>query len=136
MTKTYLGAAALSAKADELETLNNQLLAEIGVLNDTEATLAGMWEGAAKEQMAPYLAAVDRFAKMFARLYEKGKRDGTLDTSLPEEKMFAATSHIMLAVAVRYAQGLLYSADNEEDRTEEYELLKRMILREYVTTGT
>ncbi len=93
-------------------------------------------EGAAKEQMAPYFAAVDRFAKMFARLYEKGKRDGTLDTSLPEEKMFAATSHIMLAVAVRYAQGLLYSADNEEDRTEEYELLKRMILREYVTTGT
>ena len=49
MTKTYLDAAALSAKADELETLNNQLLAEIGVLNDTEATLAGMWEGPAKE---------------------------------------------------------------------------------------
>ena len=46
--------------------------------------------------------------------------------------MFATTSHIMLAVAVRYAQGLLYASKTEEDRTEEYELLKRMILREYV----
>ena len=54
-------------------------------------------------------------------------------TDLPEEKMFAATSHIMLAVAVRYAQGLLYVAEREEDRTEEYLLLKRMILREYVS---
>ena len=50
---------------------------------------------------------------------------------LPEEKMFAATSHIMMAVAVRYAQGLVYSAENEADRTEEYLLLKRMILREF-----
>ena len=46
--------------------------------------------------------------------------------------MFATTSHIMLAVAVRYAQGLLYSAENEADRTEEYLLLKRMIVREFV----
>ena len=45
--------------------------------------------------------------------------------------MFAATSHIMLAVALRYAQGLLYSR-NEQDRTEEYELLKQMIINEYV----
>lgn len=46
--------------------------------------------------------------------------------------MFASTSHIMLAVGVRYAQGLLYDSDYEEDRTEEYRLLKKMILREYV----
>ena len=48
------------------------------------------------------------------------------------EKMFTATSHIMLAVAVRYAQGLLFSAEDEADRTEEFELLKRALLREYV----
>ena len=47
--------------------------------------------------------------------------------------MFAATAHIMLAVAVRYAQGLLFSAEHEEDRTEEFELLKRALLREFVT---
>ena len=84
------------------------------------------------EQLAPYLRAVGGFAEMFREIYAKGKTDGTIKTDLPEEKMFAATSHIMLAVAVRYAQGLLYASENEKDRTEEYELLKRMILREYV----
>ena len=89
-------------------------------------------EGATKEQLLPYLHSVGAFAGMFHGVYEKGTIDGTISTDLPEDKMFAATSHIMLAVAVRYAQGLLYAAEREEDRTEEYELLKRMILREYV----
>jgi len=84
------------------------------------------------EQLTPYLQSISGFAEMFHGIYEKGKNDGTIKTDLPEEKMFAATSHIMLAVAVRYAQGLLYASENEEDRTEEYELLNRMILREYV----
>lgn len=89
-------------------------------------------ERATAEQLGPYLRSIAPFARMFHEMYEKGKKDGTIRTDLPEEKMFAATSHIMMAVAVRYAQGLVYSADNEEDRTEEYLLLKRMILREYV----
>lgn len=88
-------------------------------------------EHAGREQLMPYLHSIETFAGMFHELYEKGKKDGTLKTELPEEKMFAATSHIMMAVAVRYAQGLVYSAENEADRTEEYLLLKRMILREF-----
>ena len=89
-------------------------------------------EHATAEQLAPYLRSIQAFGVTFHQMYEKGKRDGTLKTDLPEEKLFAATAHIMMAVAVRYAQGLLFSAENEEDRTEEYMLLKRMILREYV----
>ncbi len=88
-------------------------------------------EGATKEQLRPYLEAIGTFAGMFHSLYEQAKRDGTMRTELPEDKLFAATSHIMLAVAVRYAQGLVYSADVETDRTEEMLLLKRMLLREY-----
>lgn len=84
------------------------------------------------KQLEPYLRAIGGFAIMFHGLYEKGKVDGKIRTDFSEEKMFAATSHIMLAVAVRYAQGLVYAAEREDDRTEEYELLKRMILREYV----
>lgn len=49
MALIYLDLAQLTEKANELETLNAQLLTEIGVLNDTEAELAGMWEGEAKE---------------------------------------------------------------------------------------
>lgn len=88
-------------------------------------------EGATKEQLAPYLATIGTLVRMFHAMYEKAKLDGTLRTDLPEDKMFAATSHIMLAVAVRYAQGLIYDAEREADRTEEFEMLKRAILREF-----
>ncbi len=90
-------------------------------------------EGATKEQMAPYLTSVGRLGGLAHRIYEKGKQDGTIRTDMPEAKMFATTAHIMLAVGVRFAQGLLYDAENEADRTEEFEFVKRMILREYVT---
>ena len=90
------------------------------------------YEGATEEQLSPYLEAIGELASNFHGVYEKGRKDGTIRTDLPEEKMFATTAHIMLAVGARYAQGLLYDADNEEDRTEELQLLKRMILKEYV----
>lgn len=85
-------------------------------------------EGATEEQLRPYISSINLLGVFFHSVYEKGKRDGTVKTDLPEGKMFAATCHIMLAVAVRFAQGLLYSADNEKDRTEEFDLLKQMIL--------
>ncbi len=87
-------------------------------------------EGLTREQLAPYVDAIGAFSRMFGELYAQAKRDGTMRTDLSQEKMFASTSHIMLAVAVRYAQGLLYAADDEADRTEEMETLRRMIVRE------
>ena len=89
-------------------------------------------EVATPEQLKPYVMAIGGMGYFFHNVYKKGQRDGTIRTSMPEDKMLAATSHIMLAVAVRYAQGLLIMADNEADRTEEFELLKRTILKEFV----
>ncbi len=88
--------------------------------------------GATEEQLRPYLNSIGEIKDGFCGIYEKGKKDGTIRTDLPAEKMFAITIHLMLAVGVRFAQGVLYSADNEADRVEEYELLKRMLLQEYV----
>jgi len=88
-------------------------------------------EGATEEQLRPYVEVVSEFNHIFRGVYEKGLHDGSIRTDMPPDKMFAATSHIMLAVAVRYAQGLLYSADREEDRTEEFLLLKQMILNTF-----
>ncbi|MBR5337612.1 MAG: TetR/AcrR family transcriptional regulator [Lachnospiraceae bacterium] len=90
-------------------------------------------EGASAEQLEGYISAIKGLGKLFSLLYEKGKRDGTIRTDQSEEIMFASTSHIMLAVTVRYAQGLLFSAGQEEDRTEEILMLKRLLLKEYVT---
>ncbi len=89
-------------------------------------------EGATAEQLKPYRQAIGSMGVWFHDLYEQGKKDGTIRTDMPEEKMFASTMHIMLAVAVRYSQGLLFSAENETDRTEEFNLLKNMILKEFV----
>ncbi|MBO4667250.1 MAG: TetR/AcrR family transcriptional regulator [Bacilli bacterium] len=87
-------------------------------------------EHPAKEKIAPYVMAISTFARMFHNLYEKGKIDKTIKTDLSEEKMFASTCHIMMAVIVRYAQGLLYQSV-ESDKTEEVLLLKKMILNEF-----
>ena len=89
-------------------------------------------EGATPEQMKPYLNAIAEVSVFFHKMYEKGKKDKTIKTDMGEEKMFAATSHIMLAVAVRYAQGLVYTPGGKADQTEEILLLKKMILKEFV----
>ena len=89
-------------------------------------------EGATKEQLKPYLREIKKLSLYFHGLYEKGKRDGTIRTDMPEDKMFASTCHIMMAVGVRFAEGVLYDADYEADRTEEYRLLKRLLLKEFV----
>ena len=89
-------------------------------------------EGATAEQLRPYLAAAGSLGGFVRKIFEKGRLDGTIRTDIPAEKIFVSTSHIMLAVAVRYAQGLLLSAEDEVDRSEEFELLKHALLREYV----
>ena len=91
-------------------------------------------EGATKEQLKPYVDSISTIGKLFYCIYEKGKRDGTIHTKMPMDKMFATTAHIMMAVGVRYAQGVLYDGENEADRTEEYTLLKNMMLKEFVVS--
>ena len=89
-------------------------------------------EGSTGQDLKPYIESINVIGRIFHDLYEKGKKDGTIRTDLPEDKMFATTSHIMMAVGVRYAQGVLYAAESDADRSQEYELLKKMILREFV----
>jgi AcrR family transcriptional regulator len=89
-------------------------------------------EHATPEQLRDYLLAVEPFRRKFHRLYEKGLRDGSIRTEEPEQIMFNATMHIMLAVCGRFAQGVLYQSDDPEDLTRELIILKRMILSRYV----
>ena len=88
-------------------------------------------EDASQAQLRPYIDAIINIVRLFHGIYIKAQADGTLRTDMPEEKMFAATSHIMLAVAVRYAQGLLYSGHSEADMTDEMNLLRDMIVRTF-----
>lgn len=86
-------------------------------------------EHATDEQLSEYRKAVGPFSQKFHLLYEKGRRDGTIRTDEPEQIVFNATMHIMLAVCGRFAQGVLYGGS--EDMTQELLILKQMMLNEY-----
>ncbi|MBO4914831.1 MAG: TetR/AcrR family transcriptional regulator [Oscillospiraceae bacterium] len=81
------------------------------------------------EQMQPYSGMIDAIKARFHAVYEKGRQDGTLRTDVPEEKMFSATLHLMLAVVTRYAVGLAYDAG--VDPEEELMFQRDMLLQAY-----
>ena len=83
--------------------------------------------------MRSYNEAVEVFAKKFHVVYEKAQTDGTLKVDMPERKFFLSSLYIMLSVAGKYAEGLIYplGMEEEEDMTEELLRLKKMILDEY-----
>ncbi len=87
---------------------------------------------ATQAQLADYMRAITPFVKKFHRIYEKALQDGTVRTDEPEQTMFNTTMHIMLAVAGRFAQGVVVRTDDPEDLTNELMILKRMILSRYV----
>ena len=86
-------------------------------------------EGIPPEAMKPFKDVIEYVADRFHQNYLRGMKDGTLRTDIPEEKMFSATLHLMLAAVTRYAGGLVYEIG--VDPEEELELLKKMLMREY-----
>ena len=68
----------------------------------------------------------------FHGMYERAKEDGTVRTDISEEEMFAATIHLMLAAATRYAIGLIYVPEQGADAESELLLLKEMLMSKYV----
>lgn len=86
-------------------------------------------EGASSDQMRPFGEVIDLIAARFHVVYSQGAADGTLRTDIPENEMFSATLHLMLAATTRYAVGLIYDGGVEPIR--ELELLKSMLLERY-----
>ena len=83
------------------------------------------------DRMNPYTEMIRAQARRFSITYQKGKEDGTLRTDMPEEEMFSATMHLMLAAATRFAVGLAYRPEGGADPLQELLLLKNMLMKEY-----
>lgn len=81
------------------------------------------------EQMTPYMDLIRDLKQRFSKTYEKGKADGTLRTDVPEQEIFSATMHLMLAAVTRYAAGLVYVEGS--DPAQELELMKALMMRHY-----
>ena len=88
-------------------------------------------EKAGPELLRDYLRAIQPFADKFHVLYEKGLQDASIRTDEPEQTMFTATMHIMMAVCGRFAQGVVYQSGGPEDLSQELMILRRMILSRY-----
>lgn len=65
---------------------------------------------------------------IFHNLYEKAKIDKSIRTDVNEQEMFTTLALTMLGMAERYAQGLVWAGNCENDYTKELVLLKDMIL--------
>lgn len=85
-----------------------------------------------ERQMEPYIKLIEMIQARCGVIYEKARTDGTVKMDMPEDKMFSYTIHVMMAVIVRYAQGLVYNAKTEETMLEELELLKTALLNQFV----
>ena len=83
------------------------------------------------EHVKPYLLVVDRLGETFHGMYQRGVRDGTLNSSIPEATMFSSSFHIMMAAVTRYAVGLVYLLEQGSDPETELEMLENMLLKEY-----
>ncbi len=88
-------------------------------------------EKCTEKQMKPYNDAVSIFAEKFHTVYKKAQEDGTLSIKVSEKKLFVNIMYIMLSVAGKYAEGLVYPPHAERDMTEELFLLKHMIFDSY-----
>ena len=75
-----------------------------------------------------HLDAVAPIAKIFHNLYEKAKVDKSIRTDIGEQEMFTTLALTMLGMAERYAMGIVWAANDENDYTKELLILKDMML--------
>lgn len=65
---------------------------------------------------------------IFHNLYEKAKVDKSIRTDIGEDEMFTTLALTMLGMAERYAMGIVWAGNDENDYTKELILLKDMML--------
>ncbi|MFQ8840441.1 MAG: hypothetical protein ACLR8P_05380 [Clostridium fessum] len=65
---------------------------------------------------------------LYHKFYEQARSDKSIRTDIPEQQLFTSVAIAMLAVAERYAQGIVWADDHKEDHTQELEFLKGMLL--------
>ena len=88
-------------------------------------------QGASEEEQQ-YIDMMKNLMERFHRLYERGSRDGTLNTEISEKTMFSSSFHIMIAAVTRYAVGLTYIPDGESDPENELIMLEELMVNKFV----
>lgn len=85
-------------------------------------------ENVEKSENNEHLDAVAPIAVIFHNLYEKAQIDKSIRTDIDEQTMFTTLTLTMLGMAERYAQGLVWASNDDNDYTKELMILKDMML--------
>lgn len=85
-------------------------------------------DGASSEQLKEHLDVLDPLAKLFHIKYEEAKQNHCIRTDIPEKQLFTTVALTILAMAERYAQGIVWADDKTSDYIPELLNLKEMIL--------
>lgn len=79
-------------------------------------------------QLKEHLDVLEPVRILFHQMYERAKEDGSIRMDIPEQELFTTMAITMLSVAERYAQGLVWADDREDDHVRELIHLKEMLL--------
>lgn len=80
------------------------------------------------EALAEHLDVLKPAGALYHKFYEQARSDKSIRTDIPEQQLFTSVAIAMLAVAERYAQGIVWADDHKADHTQELEFLKEMLL--------
>lgn len=80
--------------------------------------------GALREHLDP----LKPMQTMFYQAYMRAKTDHSIRTDISEEVLFTTVAIGMLAIAERYAQGIIWADRGETDHTQELQIAQEMIL--------
>ena len=83
-----------------------------------------------QDQIKAYTDMINALSVRFQEMVLRGQQDGTIRNDVSGQTIFSSTLHIMLAVTTRYAFGLVYTPEGEEEAERELQLLKRMLISE------
>lgn len=85
-------------------------------------------EGASEDQYQAQIDALKPVEQIFYQKFEEAKQDNSIRTDIPERDLFSMIAITMLAMAERYAQGLVWAKSHEHDYRQELIFLKEMLL--------
>lgn len=80
------------------------------------------------DDLSEHLDALEPIRAVFHNAYLRTQEDHSIRTDIPEDILFTSVAIGMLAIAERYAQGIVWADNDEENHESELKNAQRMIL--------
>lgn len=79
-------------------------------------------------ELSDHLDPLEPMRVLFQQAYLRAQKDHSIRTDISEDVLFTSVAVGMLAIAERYAQGIVWANRGEEDHTLELKIMQEMIL--------